>query len=94
MCIRDSAVRLRGVAGAAHTVAAGRIELHVIDDGNGVPDTLRGQIFEPFVTTHSQGTGLGLYIARELASANEADLELLDNAPGAHFRLIFQPADE
>lgn len=94
-CSKEAgAVRLRGVAGAAHTVAAGRIELHVIDDGNGVPDTLRGQIFEPFVTTHSQGTGLGLYIARELASANEADLELLDNAPGAHFRLIFQPADE
>ena len=84
----------RGGAGVARPVAAGRIELHVIDDGSGVPDTFRGRFFEPFVTTHSQGTGLGLYIARELASANEADLELLDNAPGAHFRLIFQPADE
>ena len=88
-------MRLRAAAGAAHTASAGRrIELHIIDDGSGVPDTLRGQIFEPFVTTHSKGTGLGLYIARELASANEAELELLDNAPGAHFRLIFHPADE
>lgn len=88
------AVILRAAAGEAHSQSAGRIELHVIDDGSGVPDGLRGQIFEPFVTTHSNGTGLGLYIARELASANEAELELLDNAPGAHFRLIFRPADE
>lgn len=88
------AVKLQAAAGAARTGAAGRIELHVIDDGCGVPDRLRAQIFEPFVTTHSQGTGLGLYIARELASANQAELELQDDAPGAHFRLIFQAADE
>lgn len=91
---QPGAVKLQALPGAPHTAAAGRIEMHIIDDGGGVPDTLRGQIFEPFVTTHSQGTGLGLYIARELAAANKAELELLDNAPGAHFRLIFQPADE
>lgn len=91
---QPGAVILRAAAGEAHGHSAGRIELHIIDDGCGVADTLRGQIFEPFVTTHSNGTGLGLYIARELASANGAELELLDNAPGAHFRLIFQTADE
>lgn len=62
-----------------------RCELHIIDDGPGIEDKLRGQVFEPFFTTHSQGTGLGLYIARELCDANGATLNVLENAPGAHF---------
>ena len=64
-----------------------RIELHIIDDGSGIQDSLRGQVFEPFFTTHSSGTGLGLYIARELCEANGAALDILENAPGAHFRI-------
>lgn len=64
---------------------AGRVELLVGDDGAGVPEAMREQIFEPFFTTHHRGTGLGLYIARELCEANEAQLELLDNSPGAQF---------
>lgn len=65
----------------------GRAELHVADDGPGIPEESRGQVFEPFFTTHTRGTGLGLYIARELCEANRATLELLDNGPGAHFRI-------
>jgi two-component system sensor histidine kinase PilS (NtrC family) len=65
----------------------GLVELHVIDDGEGVSDDQREQIFEPFFTTHNRGTGLGLYIARELSEANGARLELQGNTPGAHFRI-------
>ena len=54
------------------------------DDGPGVPAEFRAQIFEPFFTTRPGGTGLGLYIARELADANGAALELLPKSPGAH----------
>ena len=53
-------VRLRASAGTA------TVELHVIDYGGGVPHEARTQIFEPFFTTHHLGTGLGLFIAREL----------------------------
>lgn len=63
----------------------GQVELHVIDDGPGVPDVVREQIFEPFFTTHHQGTGLGLFIARELCAANGATLAIGANAPGGHF---------
>jgi len=63
----------------------GRVELHVIDDGPGVPETVREQIFEPFFTTHTQGTGLGLFIARELCATNGASLDLAVSASGAHF---------
>ncbi|MBI4988555.1 MAG: PAS domain-containing protein [Rhodocyclales bacterium] len=65
-----------------------RVELHVIDDGAGVDEETRGKIFEPFFTTYGKGTGLGLYIARELCEANDAVLEWVGNAPGAHFRII------
>jgi two-component system sensor histidine kinase PilS (NtrC family) len=79
----DGAVRLE--ARAANTES--RVELHVIDDGPGVDEAQRNQVFEPFFTTHGAGTGLGLYIARELCEASGARLELLDEGPGAHFRI-------
>ncbi len=70
---------------------ANRVELHVIDDGEGVPTHLRQQLFEPFFTTYSGGTGLGLYIAREMSAANGAILEYVE-APveggGADFRIL------
>lgn len=66
-------------------VGDGRVELHVADDGSGVPESVREQIFEPFFTTHTQGTGLGLFIARELCVTNGADLELAASEKGAHF---------
>lgn len=66
----------------------GAVRLNVADDGGGIPPNLRSQVFEPFFTTHAKGTGLGLYIARELCEANGARLELMENAPGAHFRLM------
>jgi two-component system sensor histidine kinase PilS (NtrC family) len=64
----------------------------MMDDGPGIPAELRPQIFEPFFTTRPGGTGLGLYIARELADANGAALELLPKGPGAHFRMTIKRA--
>ncbi|MBP7468410.1 MAG: PAS domain-containing sensor histidine kinase, partial [Thauera sp.] len=64
-----------------------RIALHVQDDGPGFDEAIRAHLFEPFFTTHPKGTGLGLYIARELAEANDADLELASAGPGAHLVL-------
>jgi two-component system sensor histidine kinase PilS (NtrC family) len=67
-----------------------RVELHVLDDGAGVPRELQTQLFEPFFTTFSSGTGLGLYIARELCTANGASLDYVDRGPGADFRILWQ----
>jgi len=66
---------------------AGWVQLHVIDDGGGVPASDRAQIFEPFFTTYHEGTGLGLFIARELAEANGTRLELVEDAESGHFVL-------
>ena len=59
-----------------------RIELIVQDDGPGIDKTTRGNLFEPFFTTHHRGTGLGLYLARELCLANDATLDYSNNAGG------------
>lgn len=52
------------------------VQIDVCDDGAGIPDSVRHHLFEPFFTTEKSGTGLGLYIARELAEANGAKLQL------------------
>ena len=70
------------------TVTPERLELHIIDDGPGIAEADRGKVFEPFFTTRGSGTGLGLYIARELCDANGARLDLVDDCSGAHFRVI------
>ena len=51
-------------------------QIEISDDGEGIPENVRSHLFEPFFTTEKTGTGLGLYIARELADANGAKLQL------------------
>jgi two-component system sensor histidine kinase PilS (NtrC family) len=69
-----------------------QVELNVIDNGPGVARAIQGQLFEPFFTTESKGTGLGLYLARELCAANRAALEYVDDMQGAHFRVLCREA--
>ena len=52
-----------------------RIEVHVQDDGVPITPEVRAHLFEPFYTTSSKGTGLGLYLARELCLNNDAMLD-------------------
>lgn len=51
------------------------IQIEISDDGDGISESVRSHLFEPFFTTEKSGTGLGLYIARELADANGAKLQ-------------------
>ncbi|MFZ6872547.1 sensor histidine kinase [Undibacterium sp. Di27W] len=53
----------------------GRQELHIQDDGPAIPYDVRSHLFEPFYTTSRMGTGLGLYMARELCLNNHALLD-------------------
>ena len=63
--------------------------LEVEDNGDGISATAAQHIFEPFFTTRSSGTGLGLYIARELCEGNQASLSHLPGAGGCCFRVTF-----
>lgn len=71
---------------------ARQVELNVVDNGPGVAPEHQAQLFEPFFTTDSKGTGLGLYLARELCAANRARLEYVNDVQGAHFRMLFREA--
>jgi len=68
---------------------AGQDWLDVSDDGPGVPADLQEQIFEPFFTTAHGGTGLGLYLVRELCEYNQARIAYRPQRGGASFRLTF-----
>ncbi len=77
-------------------VTRDRVILDVQDDGPGISVENRSRLFEPFFTTAEQGTGLGLYIARELCEANGAWLEYHntesgggEGKSGACFRITF-----
>jgi len=70
----------------------GTVELSVIDDGTGIAESLRTHLFEPFFTTASSGTGLGLYIAREICEANAATLDYVERPVGAQFSLVCKGA--
>jgi len=66
--------------------------LEVIDRGPGIAPKVAAQIFEPFYTTHEYGTGLGLYLARQMSDANQAALEYVRVAGGGScFRLVLTP---
>ena len=63
--------------------------IEVEDRGPGVPAAERERLFEPFNTNRADGTGLGLFMARELCTANQARIEYYEPpAGGAGFRIV------
>jgi two-component system sensor histidine kinase PilS (NtrC family) len=72
------------------TQASGGPFLDLTDNGPGIDPDLLKQVFEPFFTTDTKGTGLGLYIARELSESNRMRLEYLPlERGGSCFRMNF-----
>ena len=82
------AVRLRWLSRGGD-----RLELRVADDGPGLAPEVLQHLFEPFFTTEARGTGLGLYLARELCHANGAVLryERLVPEAGGRGEFIVEP---
>ena len=64
------------------------VEIDVVDHGPGIAPAVAARLFEPFFTTSAHGTGLGLYIARQLCEANQGSLRFVPVAGGgACFRI-------
>jgi C4-dicarboxylate-specific signal transduction histidine kinase len=72
----------RRVLIAATAAAPGRVAISVSDCGAGVPEDLRPQLFEPFVTTKPDGLGIGLAIAQTIVIAHNGRLEHREGAEG------------
>jgi len=83
--------KLPGSIALVAGVNDGRATLIVQDDGPGISVEHQGKLFEPFFTTAIDGTGLGLYIAKELCEANGALLEYhaKKGQKGARFCITF-----
>jgi two-component system sensor histidine kinase PilS (NtrC family) len=97
----DNAVKYASETGGILVeLHAGRMQrtgqpfLEVLDQGHGVDPTTVDKIFEPFYTDRSGGTGLGLYISRELCELNRATLVYQDREQGGSiFRVVFADPD-
>jgi two-component system sensor histidine kinase PilS (NtrC family) len=94
----DNAVKYASAAAGAIAVElsigvlepSGRPFLEVADRGPGIKPDKVEQIFEPFYTSQPGGTGLGLYISRELAERNGAALRYHARpGGGSAFRIVF-----
>ncbi len=89
----DNAVQAAGrrgtvwVRAALHTQANGEwLVIEVEDDGPGFPPEVLDHLFEPFVTTRPDGTGLGLVIMREICELHGGTLAV-ENVPGGGARV-------
>lgn len=98
----ENAVKYASVAAGAISVelsqgvleASGRVYVEVADRGPGIAPEHAEQIFEPFYTGQPGGTGLGLYISRELCERNGATLRYQPRlGGGSAFRVIFADPD-
>jgi two-component system sensor histidine kinase PilS (NtrC family) len=70
--------------------STGRPFLEIADRGAGIPEEIVEHVFEPFFTAQAGGTGLGLYISRELCERNGSALSYHPRAGGGSvFRIMF-----
>jgi signal transduction histidine kinase len=67
-----------------------RVIVRVSDSGNGIAEDVLPSVFEPFFSTKSRGTGMGLPVARRIARMYEGSIEVERSSPGGTtFRLEF-----
>jgi len=81
----DKKGEIQIIASKRHTSEA---SLEIIDNGPGVPEHQRAEIFKPYFTTHEKGTGLGLAVVQQIVLAHGWEIECVPNTPkGTVFRI-------
>jgi two-component system, NtrC family, sensor histidine kinase HydH len=86
-------------AGSAVRVASriedGRAEIQVVDHGEGLDPTAKGKLFDPFYTTRSKGTGIGLAVVRRIVDDHGWTIQVLDTeGGGATFQVVLGPPQD
>ncbi|GGH25374.1 two-component system, NtrC family, nitrogen regulation sensor histidine kinase GlnL [Cribrihabitans marinus] len=80
----EHSFRLRRSDGSGHSLP---LQIEIVDDGPGLPDEIRGDIFDPFVSGRENGTGLGLALVSKILSDHDGWISV-DSVPGrTTFRL-------
>jgi two-component system nitrogen regulation sensor histidine kinase GlnL len=79
----EHSFRLRRSDGSGHTLP---LQIEIIDDGPGLPENIKGDIFDPFVSGKENGTGLGLALVSKIISDHDGWISV-DSVPG---RTVFR----
>ena len=66
-----------------------RLVIQVTDNGSGIPDEIKSNLFTPFVTLKANGTGLGLSIVQRITEAHNGQIAYSSGKTGTSFKLIF-----
>ncbi|MGO4408610.1 MULTISPECIES: sensor histidine kinase [unclassified Brevundimonas] len=94
--IQNAVEALEGTPNAAITLSilrrGGKVELTIADNGPGVSEAIREQLFTPFVTSKATGLGLGLVISRDIVAAFNGELDLRPSESGAAFVVALRSA--
>ena len=85
-------VRVRAAKGQA--LRGAPLEVRVIDNGPGVPEHIRESLFQPFVTTKANGTGLGLALVTKLVTAHGGLIDFESEPGRTVFRVLLPVAPE
>jgi len=86
------AMKGQGAIDVAVTGDGSGIAVTIADHGPGIPDDLRQRVFEPYFTTKSDGTGLGLALVRQTLEAHRGTIALTATpGGGATFAIVFPP---
>jgi nitrogen fixation/metabolism regulation signal transduction histidine kinase len=93
--LRNGSDAARGHSGApavtlsVQFLPTGEVQIDVADNGPGVPESLRADVFLPFFTTKAKGTGVGLSLARQVVLAHRGSIAVTDaEGGGALFRMV------
>lgn len=84
--LRTRVQRNRAIGQTQHRLVAC---IEIEDNGPGIPKKLQDTIFYPLVTSRSEGTGLGLYLAQNLAQRNQGAIEYVSQSGQTVFSLFF-----
>lgn len=63
------------------SVSEGIPFINISDNGGGIPDTVRANLFQPFITTKAGGSGIGLSLSRQIARLHDGDITVADAYP-------------
>ena len=90
----DGQVKVHTEVARSETGGLRAVRLHVIDNGGGFSDKVLKRAFEPYVTTKTKGTGLGLAVVKKIADEHGARVRIANlmqvgDAPGAQVSLSF-----
>ncbi|HBF07978.1 MAG: ATP-binding protein [Pseudomonadota bacterium] len=88
---KDSAFQPQITLSVGFIHALSRVFLNITDNGPGIPNDKLAHIFDPFFTTSKSGSGLGLFLCREICELNHARVHTLPVEQGTCFQILFKP---